>query len=1077
MMSVEFFAEKAAALLHDPTFKPLNFSSKIKEKLDKLLPEVKAIKDEEGVDFHEALAKYVVDRLVALLKPKKKDFAEKLQEIYSKAWKDKTHYIEVADKLAASTDRLIIDSFYKQAADRVVYSNIINPEFWLDLDELAEGLKKDTVNDFIKMLSTVLSNVEEGYEYHALWRLLLPLTVKALRERLGDEASKASLLPADTRAPHLSIYDHLSATAAFLPLAEDGSASFIYWEVQGVQRFISESRALRDMWASSYMLSLLSFKALLLIAEEFGPDSVLRPSLFGLPLFDLWLYARGTFREIAEKLPFKRLITVPLVPAEGLIVIPKAKSEECIQRIKEVHKELWSFIADKVEQEIRRVSGDKCVAKLSEKIAELCGIEYSWNSLWELFRSEVPFEVAVSELTMPLDLTERTEVLKKFGISNEELEKLGKMHELSGYKIRFFEFSDFIKLLRFGLKSSTRAPKLLVPSQLLEGSWSLRDRRALCSMCWKRPAVLHGDVLQECKVELPVREDERLCSVCSVKRLLPMVLDDVLANVIVISKERMKEILGGIEHVFPSTSSISSLSLKLTTIRLAEVLGKESDLFKSLVSFISKVIALVKLGVFAKHEAYEPIYPYEQHEILRAKFRGEEPFSTFIELSGEMLMEETFLRKCAELEMRLQSEAEEAAKQGIESKIINLKQAVEDLKKLIANVEKQAKSQMQDFTVVRRPGKYYFAIRADGDDMGKFLFAEERFSRKLKAEKIVPKPLRNYLHKDADKEARELNYMPGPSYFAMMSRAISTLSRLVAEKCYEIGIALVYTGGDDLLAMSPPEIAFKFAAISRALFSSDVLQTEDPLCGAYLAPGLGSMASQSYSLIASHCYDPMHATMEELSASLDKVAKKMKTIIDDKKFQKDAATLTYKPRGGSPLKCVLSWSLGGVTAGKARPSSSFAANIGLLLERMISMLSLTFDEPKVFSYRVKEEFDKLGFRMLECISTESKKAFLTKRGLGTAYTAFRVEGAEIKDPEVIESLLKEWIRRHTFEKEKGAAEALVANIVDWLRNYAYVKLKVKGEKEERVMLIELLKGAAALLTAMDSDPTRMGRLL
>jgi CRISPR-associated protein Cmr2 len=100
------------------------------------------------------------------------------------------------------------------------------------------------------------------------------------------------LLPADTRVPDHSIWDHLDLTSAFAgAFAADpgGDAALLALSLGPVQSFIAAARSTSDLWAGSHLLSRLAWEAMKPVCERLGPDAILFPRLRGVPQVDLWL--------------------------------------------------------------------------------------------------------------------------------------------------------------------------------------------------------------------------------------------------------------------------------------------------------------------------------------------------------------------------------------------------------------------------------------------------------------------------------------------------------------------------------------------------------------------------------------------------------------------------------------------------------------------------------------------------------------------------------------------------------------------------------------------------------------------
>jgi len=100
------------------------------------------------------------------------------------------------------------------------------------------------------------------------------------------------LLPADTRVPDHSIWDHLDLTSAFagaFAADPDGEVALLALSIGPVQPFIAAARSTSDLWAGSHLLARLAWEAMRPVCEALGPDAILFPRLRGVPQVDLWL--------------------------------------------------------------------------------------------------------------------------------------------------------------------------------------------------------------------------------------------------------------------------------------------------------------------------------------------------------------------------------------------------------------------------------------------------------------------------------------------------------------------------------------------------------------------------------------------------------------------------------------------------------------------------------------------------------------------------------------------------------------------------------------------------------------------
>lgn len=143
----------------------------------------------------------------------------------------------------------------------------------------------------------VLTQGDDRAQFFALWRLW--------RWWASDHRdARLAFLPADTRLPDHTIWIHNSAVSS-LQSCVTGTGSqaecrpaFLLFQIGPVQEYIAQARRTLDLWSGSYLLSYLVGCGLRHIALNYGPDNVVFPNLCGQPIFDLlvkddiWTQAR-----------------------------------------------------------------------------------------------------------------------------------------------------------------------------------------------------------------------------------------------------------------------------------------------------------------------------------------------------------------------------------------------------------------------------------------------------------------------------------------------------------------------------------------------------------------------------------------------------------------------------------------------------------------------------------------------------------------------------------------------------------------------------------------------------------------
>ncbi len=102
---------------------------------------------------------------------------------------------------------------------------------------------------------------------------------------------RLAYLPADTRMPDHTIWNHMSLCSALQSCVgnkkNEIDASFLIFQLSPVQDFIAQAKLTRDLWSGSYLLSWLTAHAIKAVTDEFGPDCIIFPSLCGQPIYDL----------------------------------------------------------------------------------------------------------------------------------------------------------------------------------------------------------------------------------------------------------------------------------------------------------------------------------------------------------------------------------------------------------------------------------------------------------------------------------------------------------------------------------------------------------------------------------------------------------------------------------------------------------------------------------------------------------------------------------------------------------------------------------------------------------------------
>ncbi|MBE9231669.1 type III-B CRISPR-associated protein Cas10/Cmr2 [Cuspidothrix issatschenkoi LEGE 03284] len=300
--------------------------------------------------------------------------------------------ILLADYIASASDRSALGS----VTASINYAPGKNPEKGLEITHLLSGAKQEFKiklhTEFIESkrqeylqkkeeellaeidnhLRTDIKNIKHLFWW--LWRCLPQATCDLF------EDNSLMLMPAETRLPDASIWSHLSMTSALAgalagyDLTADqiqrwqgnDELSHPYLAVfsfSPVQELIKSSRKMRDFWAGSWLLHYLSAKVCWKLANQYGPDTLLYPSLYQQPLIDHWLLQEIEKLKEEEKIDFdfskwvkpplpKSLLTAGF-PNVISLVLPKDKVHAAMQTAQQTLLEEWLIIGDLVLNELQ----------------------------------------------------------------------------------------------------------------------------------------------------------------------------------------------------------------------------------------------------------------------------------------------------------------------------------------------------------------------------------------------------------------------------------------------------------------------------------------------------------------------------------------------------------------------------------------------------------------------------------------------------------------------------------------------------------------------------------------------------
>ena len=237
-----------------------------------------------------------------------------------------------------------------------------------DLKTLAETEISDVKQRSLDHFTSLI--VSEGDEVHwrktlfAFWRFGPELREGGDGGKLGE---LWPLLPADTRVPDHSIWDHLDLTSAFAGAFcrdREEQPALLSLSIGPVQSFIAAARTTSDLWAGSHLLSRLSWQAMKVVCEDLGPDAILFPRLRGLPQVDVWLRNEiGLPRDWFDDCDWARRNTdanplfAAALPNRFVAIVPENEVEIIAKRVTESVRDWLRTLGKKVVKRLLDAAG------------------------------------------------------------------------------------------------------------------------------------------------------------------------------------------------------------------------------------------------------------------------------------------------------------------------------------------------------------------------------------------------------------------------------------------------------------------------------------------------------------------------------------------------------------------------------------------------------------------------------------------------------------------------------------------------------------------------------------------------
>ncbi|MHA2641768.1 MAG: type III-B CRISPR-associated protein Cas10/Cmr2 [bacterium JZ-2024 1] len=689
--------------------------------------------------------------------------------------------------------------------------------------------------------------------YLFIWRLFY--------EELAKKTAAGSLVhffPADTRQPDHSLEHHLSVTSAIAGALD--KPAFVFFAMGPVQDFITASRRTQDLWMGSWILSYLSWTAMKSLADTYGPDVIVYPSLRAQPLCDGWL-SRDYGLPCA---PSADALARPTLPNKFLALLPSGEAEEMARNAEQAVREEWKRLADKVcdklgqgefllpDESVKRMWADQI-----DRHLEVYWVVLPWME-GDLATGQVQAEAVrerYRDLCGPGGGRDFKNIYAVLATKGQYQPNLGTVWSL------LYDLGDRAFNARKNLRNFSQMDAKGAKCTLCGVRSALRSQSHDARAFWQKVAQ---KLSEKGRYDIKPEGKERLCAVCTVKRFVRgEVLDEEF----------------GIKGGFPATTEIAVAVFKKSLIEALKN-GKDS-VRTALTEFLKTTSGFPQVDA--------NLFPHLRKLVEHLENDEDRKLATnLLALDGEFLIYENWtVEHLAEISPKI---TEATVRTGCGA-----------LKKLCEAVESV-------------PARYYAVLYLDGDQMGRWFSGTHQDLAPLGD--ILHPHVRDTLKKDpAWTEFLSRKRIITPAVHTAISDAVGQFALRMVPYIVEHRYPgrLLYAGGDDVLAMVPLENALQVARELRFAFSGhirwdadrnlEVVSSNPDVTGYVEWNGrlfltMGPKATASAGIVLAHHQHPLDLVLDCARRAL-KAAKE--------RYGRNAFAVEVLKRSGESLSVGASW--------------------------------------------------------------------------------------------------------------------------------------------------------------------------
>lgn len=245
----------------------------------------------------------------------------------------------------------------------------------------------------INNLHLIIQEKDAEKVFYWLWRFY--------PELLAKQQNQALLAPAHEILPDCPQHSFRATVSALVGATLNWKTQtkedpcLLLFTFSPVQEFIKASRKFLDFWSGSYLLHYLSARLCWLIAEEYGPDAVITPSLWGQEIIDAFIlkkYKNQGFDIYFQEISPDNLTPVKRFEEQKSTSLSTAGFPNVITALvpgKAAATALGKKLADNLTKEWCEI-GDKVKADIRNKVTDFLKNQRKRENFWEEFAQTIP---------------------------------------------------------------------------------------------------------------------------------------------------------------------------------------------------------------------------------------------------------------------------------------------------------------------------------------------------------------------------------------------------------------------------------------------------------------------------------------------------------------------------------------------------------------------------------------------------------------------------------------------------------------------------------------------------------------